>query len=386
MRPGSWIVRGVTLLLMAAMPAAVGAIEPCFKNHFILDEPCALPATTSAIGRPGAVAVDTQGNVYFSSPNIVFKLSEGGLTRVAGNGKSGFAGDGGPAFDALLSFPASYPEMEMWPSEYSPLAAPLALDTSGNLYIGDVYNNRVRRVDARGIIQTVAGSGKRSAWGSFHLPDLWWPQGVAIDSAGLLLVADATGVLRRIQPDGTQVALTDNNCGAHINAGLCAPLGIAIDARGDIFAADGYCRVRKVTTAGTVMTVAGADRRPDRGSIFTCGFSGDGGPATHAALAGPRAVAVDNLGGLYIADPYNHCVRKVDPAGVIRTAAGTCGFEGFGGDGGAAIEARLNQPHGVALDAAGNLFIADSGNYRIRRIKPDGMIETIAGNGAPLPE
>ncbi len=410
MKSPCWIARCAAAALALGAPTIVHAIEPCDKNHYILSEPCGVAAIDSAIGSPGAVATDAQGNVYFSSPNLVFKMdAQGFLTRVAGNGTAGFSGDGGPATAALLNFPKSYPELELWPSEFSPLMGPLALDAAGNLYIGDAYNNRVRRVDTNGVITTVVGDGKPALRGSSDPVSLWWPQGVAIDAAGMLFVADATGVLRRFAPEGTETAMTANVCGRHLLPGLCAPQGIAADAWGSVYVADGYCRIRKVSAPGEVVTVAGADTRYDRRAnfTFTCGYSGDGGPATAAALEGPYGVAVDSGGTLFIADPYNHCIRKVDGAGIITTVAGACGrwseesagwseefvskygytgMKGYAGDGGPATAALLAGPSGVAVDAAGNLFIADTMNQRIRKITPDGVIHTVAGNGNALPE
>ena len=390
MKSSSRTARCAAAIFALVAPAIVHAIEPCVKNHYILAEPCSVAAIDAAIGSPGAVAVDALGNVYFSSPNLVFKMdSRGLLTRVAGNGTAGYSGDGGPATEALLNFPKSYYEMDASPTEYDPLVGPLALDAAGNLYIGDAYNNRVRRVDANGVIVTVFGDGKRAGWGSTNpARRLWWPQGIAIDGAGMLFVSDATGILRRIAPDGVLKTMTTNDCGSHEAPGLCNPKGIAAGALGNIYVADGYCRVRRVSAAGEgavkVVTMAGADTVPDP----PCEYSGDNGPAIVAALAWPNAVAVDAGGTLFIADSYNNCIRKVDDAGIITTVAGACGplMSGYSGDGGPANEARLANPYGVAVDAAGNLYIADRMNQRIRRVTPGGMIYTVAGNGDLLPE
>jgi len=340
--------------------------------------PAGAPALDVSIGPPGAMTIDGKGNVYFSARNIVFKLDGAGtLTRVAGNGRPGYSGDGGPAADALLDIPYDqYPELLHDPTQYGPLVGGLAVDTSGNLYIADAYNNRVRKVDTSGIITTVAGGNGINATGAPALgASLPWPQGVAFDSAGRLHIADG-GALDRVSPDGLLTLLA--SCVA-VRPSLCSSGQIAIDGSGNIYVPDA-CQVRKVSPDGSsIVTVAG-DPQP-----FTCGYSGDGGPAINAKLSGPYGVALDALGSLYIADTYNNCIRKVDGAGIITTVAGVCvpavaGYFYFG-DGGPATSARLSLPSGVAVDSALNLYIADAGNNRIRKVTPDGIITTIAGDG-----
>jgi DNA-binding beta-propeller fold protein YncE len=187
------------------------------------------------------------------------------------------------------------------------------------------------------------------------------------------LIADSTGTLLKVLDDGTLAALTANDCGSFQTPGLCAPEGIAVNASGDVFVADGYCRVQKVGRAGDVQTVAG--------SVFTCGYSNDGGPAASSALLYPFSVAVNATGDLFIADTYNHCIRKVGSDGVIVTVAGQCGHPGNAPTMGSALDPGLNTPHGVAVDSMGNLYIADTGNNRIRKVTVDGLMITIGGNG-----
>lgn len=385
----------------AALPAFFATLAvlhaqtlDCDKNHYILDlqVPCSQSAIDAPIGAPGAVVADAHGNVYFSSPSIVFKLdNQNNVARVAGNGTAGYSGDGGPAVNALLSFPAVYPELAADPIDFSPLVGALALDAVGNLYIADAYNNRVRRVDLNGIITTVFGNGGKADVGESvygRQPtdvSITWPQGVAVDGSGALYAASAYGMLLKVaSPDGVAV-LARPNCGAEfLGPGLCGPEGIAVDAEKNVFVVDGYCRVRVFGEAGAGVTVAGADTRHDgNGYAFTCGYSGDGGAATSAALLGPYSVAVDTLGNLFIADTYNNCIRKVDSTGIITTVAGMCGASkgAFSGDGGPATGAQLNRPYGVAVDGAGNLYIADTHNDRIRRVDANGVITTVAGNG-----
>jgi DNA-binding beta-propeller fold protein YncE len=246
------------------------------------------------------------------------------------------------------------------------LLGPLAFDPAGNLYIGDAYNHRVRRVDVRGFIDTVDYGGG--------------PQGVAVDAKGNLYVAGGWGMLHRLAPDGRVTPLAGDDCG-HLSPGLCVPEGIAVDSLGNVYVADGFCRIRLVTPEGAIKTVAGRETPDGHGWAYTCGYTGDG-PAPTSALAWPFAVALDAAGNLLIADTGNHCIRKVDAERMLTTIVGTCGGAGgFGGDGGPARDALLNAPHGVAVDAAGNIYIADTENHRVRMVNVEGVISTIAGNG-----
>ncbi len=344
-----------------------------------------------SIGPPTGIAIDATGNVYFSSTSIVYRLDAAGtLARVAGNGDAGYSGDGGPAAAARLNIPFDdYPELAGDFVDFNPRVGPLAVDASGNLYIGDVYNNRVRRVDTNGIISTVLGggpSGEPTSVGPFG-----WPQGLGFDGVGNLYVAGAFG-LARVSREGAVTPLAGFNCGEGFRGpGLCEPAQIAVDASGNTYVPDAYCRVRKVSGAGQVVTIAG-NEAPDSppgggGNAVTCGYSGDGGAAIGAALSNmPFAVALDRVGNLYIADTYNDCIRKVDSAGVITTFAGVCQQRGFSGDGGPAITALLDRPFGVAVDATGNVYIADTYNFRMRKVTTDGRIATIAGDGSrPTP-
>jgi sugar lactone lactonase YvrE len=347
----------------------------------------------ATIGSPGAVTTDTHGNVYFSSsPGLVFKLDGSDvLSTIAGGWTPGFAGDGGPGVQARLAFPLSYPELLRDPIDFAELVGALTVDAAGNIYVADAYNNRVRKIDAAGTISTVAGTGP-PGWpggqqngGTALTTSLAFPQGLAVDDAGNLYIADQGNTpLRRMLPDGTLQDVTDNNCGLHLTPGLCAPEQIAT-GQGAVFVTDGYCDVRRFAADGTMVEVAGDSSPSAGGANWTCGYSGDGGPATSAALSYPYAVAVDALGNLYVADTYNSCIRKVDTTGIISTIAGMCQSAGYTGDGGPALAAKLNQPHGVAVDAAGNLFVADTANNRVRRVAVDGTISTVAGNGSAAP-
>ena len=319
------------------------------------------PAIGTQLGAAYAVAVDVAGNLFFADrPNSTVRRVDAGsglITTVAGNGGFGFAGDGGSAERATLGGPAG-----------------VAVDAAGNLFIADFGNHRVRRVDAdTGVITTVAGTGT-AGFGGDDGPAtsaaLSQPSSVSVDAAGNLYIADtlnnrvrrvdaATGTIRTVA--GTGTAGFGGDGGPAAEAPLFAPGGVAVDAAGNLYIADTHNqRIRRVEAdTGVITTVAGTG---------TFGYAGDDGPATSAQLNLPAGLAVDAAGNVYIADTHNQRVRRVDvDTGLITTVAGT-GTQGYGGDGGPAAGAALNSPAGVAMDAAGNLFIADTFNDRVRRV------------------
>ena len=313
------------------------------------------------------VAVDGSGNLYIADTytNRIRKVDAdtGVISTIAGDGTDGFNGDGGPAVAAQLNFPWS-----------------VAPDGAGNLYIADASNHRIRKVDAAGVISTIAGDGTRGFGGDggpAAAARLTSPRNVAPDGAGNLYIADtwnrrirkvdAAGVISTVAGGGSV-----GDGGAAAAAQLNIPRDVAPDGSGNLYIADSRNhRIRKVDAAGVISTVAGDG---------TEGFGGDSGPAAAAQLRFPRDVAPDGSGNLYIADASNHRIRKVDAAGVISTVAGDR-RPGFGGDGGAAVAARLNLPTGVALDGSGNIYIADQHNHRIRKVDAEGVISTVAGDG-----
>ena len=322
--------------------------------------------------------MDAAGNLFIadSGNGRIRKINPLGIiATVAGDGgPTGFAGDGGPATTAYLHYPRR-----------------AAVDAAGNLFIADTENHRIRKITPAGIIRTVAGTGTQGFSGDggpASSAQLNQPSEVVLDAAGNLLIADeGNHRIRKVTPDGIIGTVAGGGGGGDDGgpataAYLTYPSGIALDAAGNLFIVD-YLRIRKVTPAGIISTVAGTG-----GSDGDEGFSGDGGPATAAQLSYPRGVAVDATGNLFIADSDNDRIRKVTPDGVINTVAGGAVLRegavfagGFSGDGGHATTARLFDPLGVAVDAAGNLFIADSGNNRIRKVTPDGVISTVAGTG-----
>jgi uncharacterized repeat protein (TIGR01451 family) len=314
--------------------------------------PTGIAAVTAQFSIPYQVATDTHGNVYFSAANCVFKVDGSGIvTRVAGSRRAGYTGDGGAATNASLNQNRG-----------------VAVDAAGNLYIADTGNSAIRRVTAGGTITTVAGAGAQ----------LNSPYGLAVDAAGNLYIADfgnnnirkmAGGAMSTIA--GTGGSGYSGDGGAATSARLSSPFGVAVDASGDIYIADSANNVVRKVAGGIITTVAGTGAR---------GYSGDGGPATAARLASPYSVAVDAAGVLYIADDRTNTIRKVAADGTITTIAGNH-TAGYSGDGGPATSAQIYDPRGVALGPGGVVYIADTSNNRIRAVAADGTITTVAGNG-----
>lgn len=294
------------------------------------------------------------------------------ISTVAGNGTAGYTGDSSAATAAELNS-----------------CSGVAADANGNLYIADFQNNRVRKVSVNGIITTVAGNGTAPATvaaagdgGPATSAEFSYPEGVAVDSAGNLYIADsqdsvirkvtvATGIVSLVAGDYTPGYSGDGS--AATSAELDTPAAVFVDNSGNIYIADtGNNLIRMVTAAtGIISTIAGNQ---------TATTLGDGGAATSAFLAFPEGVLSDNNGNVYIADGADNRVRVVNSSGIINTVAGIS-FPGYSGDGGPAAEAQLNEPKGLAMDSGGNLYVADYLNNRIRVIAPNGIIATIAGSG-----
>jgi len=297
-------------------------------------------ATLQPIDGLTAAIPDDAGGLYVASylQNRVYRVNSAGTLSLIAGSSFGLAGDSGPAAAASLAGPTG-----------------LALDAAGNLYISDSLNNRVRKVTADGVIFTIVGN-------------LNSPSGIAADTSGNVYVADTlNNQIVKVTPAGTITTIAGTS-GTTLNQ----PHGVAVDFAGNLYIADTMNHVvRKVSTTGTITTIAGTG---------TAGFAGDGGPATAAMLNQPLGVSVDEVGGVYIADSLNHRIRRVSSNGTITTVAGS-GVAGFSGDGGAATLAQFNGPAGVAVDPTGALVIADTGNNRARVVSLFGVINTAAGVG-----
>jgi len=289
---------------MAAV-AIVGLVLP--------GPPAAAQDRGAGLKAPRTLAVDDAGNLLVADTEnhrIVRIAPSGTMTVVAGTGRPGDSGDGGPATAAQLKDPHG-----------------IAVDGAGNIYVADSPNHRIRRIDPAGVITTVAGTGSAGFSGDggpATAARLNRPRNLTVAPGGALIIAD-----------------TDNR------------------------------RIRRVARDGTITTIAGSGR---------AAAEGDGGPATVAGFADPRDVALDSAGNLYVADTVAHRIRRIDASGTVTTVAGT-GSPGFSGDNGPATAALLHEPRGVAVDPAGDVFIADSSNNRVRWIDRAGTIRTLFGTG-----
>ncbi len=318
-------------------------------------------ATLAKLNYPSEVAVDGAGNVYIADTenNVIRKIttSTGIISTIAGTGRTGYSGDGEAATSAELNGPTG-----------------VSVDALGNVYIADNGNDRIRMVSAgTGIISTIAGNGKvgySGDGGAATLARLDGPDGLVADDYGNIYFADqdnnvirkvtaSTGIISTIT--GTGRAGYSGDGGAATSATLYTPSTVAIDASGNIYIADEENNViRKViANTGIISTIAGTG---------ITGYSGDGAAATLATLYTPTGVAVDGFGNVYIADYGNNKIRKVNAStGIISTIAGT-GMAGYSGDGGAATSAKLNSPNKVAVDNCGNVYFSDRENNVIRKL------------------
>ena len=333
-------------------------------------------ATTVPLLLPSAIVFDPQGNLYLAetASHVIRKVAPTGIiTTIAGTGTQGFSGDNGPAIKAQLDSPQG-----------------LVLDAANNLYIADTHNHRIRKITtSTGIITTIAGTGNpgfEGDSGPATLGHLNIPTALAIDSTGDLYIADTqnhrirridatTGIITTIAGTGTQGFSGDN--GPATNATIDSPTGLAVDLKGNLYLADTHNhRVRRIdATTGTIATIAGT----------TYGVGGDSAQASAAALALPHGLTLDATGNLYIADTANHRIRRIDATtGTITTVAGE-GTQTFAGDNGPAANASLDSPRTASLTSSGLLTFADTGNQRIRQISTDKTIHTIAGLGGITP-
>ena len=330
---------------------------------------------------PYGILLDAANNLVVtdSGNHRLRRIAGGQVTTIAGNGSPGFFGDDTSALTARMTQPKA-----------------IALGVDNALYFTDSGNRLIRRILPTGTIQTYAGKGTGvnagNGDGGPALTSLVDAVGLAADPAGDLLIADGEG--NRLRRIASRTGLISSIVGsgevgfsgdgqAAILARLQSPSSIVIDSRGNLnFVDRANHRIRRVihgldATGGRVETIAGKGHA-----------SGDGGPASAAQLLFPEAAIAGPGNAIFIADTGNHCVRRVTPDGLIGTYAGRCGWPGIAGDSGAATEARLNQPAGLAFDNEGSLFIADRGNDRIRRVQANGVISTVVGanNGVRRPQ
>lgn len=294
-------------------------------------------------------------------------LSAQTISTLAGNGTGAYAGDGFAATAASLNYPTG-----------------VVTDAAGNVFVADLVNHCVRKIDGSGIITTVAGTGTMGSSGDGGPATaalLNAPECLAFDTSGNLYIADqGAHVVRKIDASGTISRVAGNGLAGYTGDGVQAtatklnnPGGLAFDRSNNLYIADAYNnRVRKVTPAGIISTVAGFGGAN--------AYGGDGGPATAAQFHTCGGVAVDTAGNIFITDAFNHRLRVVRSDGNIYTFAGT-GTAGYNGDGIAATSAQLNDPSGVMIDRKGNIIISDFVNHRVRMVSPAGVISTIAGTG-----
>jgi len=384
------------------------------------------PALEASLA-PSGIHVDGDGRILIADElnYRVYRIgTDGILTTVAGIGQSGFSGDDGPAVAAKIEGISS-----------------LTTDANGNIALADMNNFRVRRITPAGIISTIAGGGA-TAVSTAPVPalssDIGFPRSIAIDPLGRLYIAnEQKQFVLSLSADGTLISrIAGNGQFKTVTPGMPAPLvnmsqptGVAIAGDGSVYYVEsaGH-RVAKIDPRGGVSVIAGngvpsccRDTGPAidgvlsnpnslafapdgaliivdggsqkirrifqstitsiAGTTFTSGFSGDGGAATEALLSDPWGIAIDPAGNIFFIDRGNHRVRRIDTKGIITTVAGN-GRRGFSGDGGSAVAASLDTPAAVAISANGDLLIADYWNNRIRAVSPAGVIRTWAGNGA----
>jgi len=354
-------------------------------------------AINAQLSNPQAVFVHSNGEVYIVDTNNhrIRKIDgRGYIWTVAGTGQGGYNGDGGLATSAQLNYPLS-----------------VCINSYGDVYIADTMNNRIRTIDWNGNIWTIAGNGEFGISGDGVLATsapLIFPRSVLVLKTGQVYFAEiglreigkdgyistktsttiskyakenitiaGTGIITTIAGTGTGTYSGDG--GMATSAELNGPQSVFVHSNGEIYIADSVNnRIRKIDSKGIITTIAGTGST--RG-----GYSGDGGLATSAELNYPRSVFVHTNSEVYIIDDNNNRIRKIDSNGIITTIAGngldSIGRGGYSGDGGLAIYAQLNYPRSVFVHSNGEIYIADSGNNRIRKIDSKGIITTVAGTG-----
>jgi hypothetical protein len=350
---------GLTLIMAITAAPASAATTPTISSL-----PFVAPTGASLDYPEGIAANNGTVDVSNTFDNVVASVTAAATTTLAGSYEAiGESGDGGPATAATLDSPAG-----------------LALDSRGDLFIADTEDNAVREITPDGTIHLIAGNGTggyRGDGGPATRAELDLPQAVAVDGLGDVFIADTgNNVIREVNQRGdittyagTGTAGYRGDDGRARFAELSSPTGVTVDAFGNLYIADaGNNVIRRVSTSDQITTVAG-NVALDQANGGLGGFSGDGGPATHAQLNSPQGVALDRAGDLYIADTFNNAIREVTPNGLITTIVNSAAKKGSAGDGGAATAAELNSPSAVSIDnVSGDLYIADTSNSRIRLV------------------
>ena len=328
-------------------------------------------ATSAKLSSPGSSCADAAGNLYIADKNnhVIRKVgTDGVISTIVGTGTAGNTGDGGPANAATISAPLS-----------------VKVDAAGNLFIADFGNSRIRKVTPAGIISTVAGTtnGFAGDGGAATAAQINNPTDVGVDAAGNIYICDyGNNKIRKVTTTGIISTLAGSTAGFSGDGGPAtaaefnSPNGIHVDASGNVLVADlNNNRVREVSTSGMIQTIAGND---------TAGYSGDGGAATAAKLRRPAFITKDSVGNIFFSDLSNHVVRRISTTGIITTIAGNnAAGSGYTGDGGPATEAQLNQPTGVNFDAMGNFYITVQGSHAVRKITPP---STAVNNTIAMPK
>lgn len=303
---------------------------------------------------PAGVAVDAAGNIYVADygNNLIRKISAAGLvSTLAGNGTQGLIN--APGLLASFNQPTG-----------------IAVDAAGNVYVGDAGNDRIRKITSAGIVSTLAGSDSTGyADGADSTASFFHPEGIALDAAGNVYVADAgNNLIRKVGTNRTVSTFAGNGTNVGETNIFSNPTGVAVDAAGNVYVAN-YINnnILKVSAAGAISTFAG--------SGSTGAVNGAGSSATFYF---PNSVAVDAANNVYVADGVNNLVRKITPDGTVSTLAGSGQAGAVDGTG---AVASFDGPAGLAVDAAGNVYVADSNNNLIRKITPAGVVTTVAGNG-----
>ena len=320
-------------------------------------------ATSATLNFPGGLAVDAAGNIYIADTHTqrIRKVSSGTITNIAGKtNNADYTGDNGQATSATLNYPSS-----------------VAVTSNGSIiYIADQSNNVIRKVSG-GIITTFAGGGSSGYAGEGQPAtntQFFSPQGIAVDASGNVYITDIGCCIRKVTSGGTITTVAGNSNVYSYNgdgiaatsAYLSSPTGLAVDASGNIYIAEynGH-RIRKVTASnGLISTIAGS-------TSGTAGYTGDGGSATSALINGPRAVAVDGSGNIYIADAGNYVIRKINSSGNICTYAGSQIWTGgYTGENVSSVTVTMSSSYGIAVDGSGNIYFSNGNRHTIRKVAP----------------